>query len=1707
MDYERRDNIYLVSAYTVTHTLGGKYMKKYFWTHAIVLALFITFMPVANAEEKSEVVVEVMDYGADHSGKNDSTQAIIDALDQVKKYNGEQDVRLVFEPGTYKITKENSQVREVHTSNTDSVRFPNKHIGILIEDIDNLTLDGQGAQLIFEGDMMALAIMQSENIKIENLSWDFQIPTTSELTVFDFDNDKKTVDYFVPSYFNYEIDGVNMIWQSEKDSKDKFYWTEKNAHRNYGIQIKYPTEMMGRSYHSHLNPYAGVTNIEKLDNGLLRFTYQSGSPVDPVKGMNYQLVSNSIRPTAGAFVFESKDVYFDNVKISYMHGFGFLVQMAENVFFNKIKMETDIETGKNTSSYADGIHVSGAKGRIEITNSFFSNTHDDPINIHGTFTRAEEIIDSKTLRLNYIHAQQGGFQQFHPGDKVIFYSRDTLESMDEEKEYTVKSVKGPDKSNLKSMIVEFEEEVPKYVTEKIGNEPKYVAENITYTPEVLIKNNDFKNVFTRMILVTSRKKVIIEDNRFDAPSMPTLFFSNDSDEWYESGPIRDLEIRNNTFKIRTLGRTWWKYAPAIYFHPVTKGAGFPDADNPIHKNILIEDNTFYLESDGALRAESVENLTFRNNKILRLDPNIELELSVDNKMSLKSRKQISLTSNGSTVEGLKSLPGGPEHNSGSVANVLEFQNSKNVLVEGNTYDQGLKTNILIEGMDADKYTVNDPLTILTERQNNPADNPVGKVTYVSTNPEVASIDENGLITSYNEGVTDIYAYTVWNETIIKSNVETITVEAVDSKENLELETYVYELSSDDAELTIKDINGDLVDLKDFEISVSDSSIFKIENQTVEILKSGISKVSLFNDKKETEFFIVANYTPEHKVLNSKINIEDKDQSSEVHADQISITRQGGQDLWGGDNNLSNLIKISLEDYDVDNFSAQVTLEGLPLRAASGSWDSSYFLLMRESGNKADRDNYLSVGKRAHAEGIGMVKEVNGRGNESNDDLGLELNNVTSMTLVIEKQGDNVTLYYKNGEIYTEIEQFDVSYLGKSLTLAVAGWGDTQTNRTLTVRNIKITEGNHEQLAAAEELDILVSDDTNIMINDFTVKQLSNNRFQVESDNKQNTNVFIEDGNGKTTFFPSDSFHIYESGTYKIHALNRSDSGKYSSVRKKLVEIDPAVEKVTKLNNQAITEDMTLDIPKNLTNLQIQKDGQEIKSVDISGVDKLTVDGFTVKLNKIGSNKATIKKINTNHGDINLNESHSFIRTDSIENILEMSIETEGVVSKIVVDNEDHDIDYEVSEDNTVKIPIHNGVVSVRVRVYAEDESTFDVHTIHVMRNYQLTLNKVTVSLDNKELTEGIIDFEYKYTLEDLVVEAPRNTKTSIHSYGEDIIIIRVEHEDKRTVEFFEYHGENFKNLNLKKEALQEKVDEARLYAEDDYTPQSYAFLKTAIEEANLVLGTATTQDQIDSAFDTLSEAIKNLESIESLDYQALTELIESGEKLSKDTYTIESYEALQAAIKDAKAVLGKATTQKELDTSFIVLSRAFENLESVVSLDVDVLEALIESARKLSKEVYTTESFKALTEAIEEAKLVLVNARTQVEVDSSVKALGDAIEKLEIIVELSTDSLRTLIEESKAIKENDHTEKSYKALKKSIQVAENVLNTATKQSEIDKAFADLTKTLQKLEVQKIIKTPVTKLPVTGAANYLIVGAMVFIILGVLIVIPKNKKRY
>lgn len=762
--------------------------KEKFFTGILVLCMLMQLVwpgiPHVKAQGVQTAVINPVDFGADPTGARDSTRAIWDAFEAAKKavQDGAESVVVSFPKGEYHIYKDYAQKREYHTSNTNSTQSPEKTIGLLIEDQENFTLDGNGSLFMMHGNMMALAVVRSRNITLQDFSWDFAVPTVSEMTVTGMGSTQEGKDYtdfYIPKCFPYEISSTTIKWYSEKSPyTGEYYWTKTGIHENsYSVVAYHPDEEMTRAYYTSDSPFEGVAEIQSLGDTKVRMIYRSTRPSMQKEGMVFQFTSSAYRETAGAFTWESENVTARRVNVHFMHGFGWLIQMSTDVYYYECNLVPRENSGHITVSYADGIHASGAAGDLVIEDCSFANTHDDPINLHGTFTRVEQRVDDHTLVLKYIHGQQGGFPQFHEGDQVAFFTRDTLESTDHETLYTVEKVisnPGENGNDLRTMRIRFVQQLPENLSDQLGAEPKYVAENVTFAPRVQIRNCTFKNVTTRGILCTTRNKVVIEGNTFLNMSMASIYLSNDSDEWYESGPIRDMTIRDNVFYIKDIGRTSWAYACPIYIHPVTKGGGLPSEDNPIHKNITIEENTFYMDMeeknprgddvDAVVRAESVENLTIRKNKILRRDPGVTIHLTAE-KTSLSSAEKVSLTAEASGLSHTK-----------AVDHLYEFHKCKNVILEDNTYDDGFKRYAVISGMSASNLINRDEEITVKTASDNVMFEAVKGVVYASSNPEVASVDAAGNLTAHKKGTASVYAYYEWNGTRILSNQIKITVD-------------------------------------------------------------------------------------------------------------------------------------------------------------------------------------------------------------------------------------------------------------------------------------------------------------------------------------------------------------------------------------------------------------------------------------------------------------------------------------------------------------------------------------------------------------------------------------------------------------------------------------------------------------------------------------------------------------------------------------------------------------------------------------------------------------------------------------------------------------------------------------------------------------------------------------------------------------------
>ncbi|NWQ40730.1 right-handed parallel beta-helix repeat-containing protein [Bacillus sp. EB106-08-02-XG196] len=567
-------------------------------------------------------IIDVREYVGEASSIHDYSPIVHKILQEIKGIK--EDTILSFPKGVYHFYPDHAPKREFHTSNTDTRRNPIKTVCFLIEEQEDLTVEGNGSFFYFHGDVMGLGIFYSKNIRLQNLSWDYEVSTLSELVVESTvaEQGRYYADYKLEDHVPYEVSENQpyFYWLSERSPySNEYYWKEEGSKNDMVIVGFDESNGVKRRYGVNEGPFAeNRQKIEELATGKIRIHYNDSLPKGVVDDRVFEFCKVIDRNTAGAMIWESEQVCLTNITIHYLHGFGFLVQMSGDITFQTTNFIPNQEMGKHGSSFADSIHVSGAKGVITVDGCTFMHPHDDPINIHGTFTRVQKIINENTLEVIYAHPQQSGFPQYHLGDKAAFFNRATMgDEFEEEYEVTKVVHPGHDGNDLQTMQVTFNKKLPFDCVKNEKGEFVYVLENVTYTPEVVIKNNRFSHVPTRGILCTTRRKVLIEGNHFQNITMSTIFISNDSNDWYESGPVRDMTIRGNTFHVTPVDD--WDYRkPAIHIHPIPLGEVHSPV--PIHKNITVENNTFYMQHECVVSAENVENFTIKNNKIVKVLP-------------------------------------------------------------------------------------------------------------------------------------------------------------------------------------------------------------------------------------------------------------------------------------------------------------------------------------------------------------------------------------------------------------------------------------------------------------------------------------------------------------------------------------------------------------------------------------------------------------------------------------------------------------------------------------------------------------------------------------------------------------------------------------------------------------------------------------------------------------------------------------------------------------------------------------------------------------------------------------------------------------------------------------------------------------------------------------------------------------------------------
>lgn len=497
---------------------------------------------------------------------------------------------LKFKKGTYYINAEKCTKRMLYITNTagdgEYSKKETPHlapVALFLDGFENLTVDGGGADFIISGKATNCVVSNCENFVLKDISLDVDKPDFHSLKVLR--KSQTHVDFELNENEDYEFRKGTVIFKGngfETDIKAKAnacWWANKISAENNEINV--------RARH----PLASALHLKMLDGKRLRAHYFSTGRFN--EGDCYYIFDNR-RQYAGIFVDNSKNVTLQNIAQHFNYSLAVVCQCSENIFLKNLDLTP--KKGCFVTSVADFVQACLCRGTLSVTDCVFDGAGDDCLNCHGFHFKVDKTCGNKAY-VKFMHSQSHGYNPFRDGDDAAFIDKKTLLQTGACK--------------VVSSVLKDETTVELTLS---GDMPTVgmMIENVSACPELYFAGNEIHRIVTRGLLITTRGKTVIENNRFYGNSMSGILFSDDASSWYESGMCTDVTVRNNIFDY--CGEHGIMIKPENCVH-----------GGAVHKNIKVTDNTFKKCEKVCFFAKSSSDLSFINNAVLSAPELIQTE--------------------------------------------------------------------------------------------------------------------------------------------------------------------------------------------------------------------------------------------------------------------------------------------------------------------------------------------------------------------------------------------------------------------------------------------------------------------------------------------------------------------------------------------------------------------------------------------------------------------------------------------------------------------------------------------------------------------------------------------------------------------------------------------------------------------------------------------------------------------------------------------------------------------------------------------------------------------------------------------------------------------------------------------------------------------------------------------------------------------------
>ena len=569
-------------------------MKLYSVAAIFIFILFISaiFKPQSRSEQVIQTIkadtaiIYLKDFGLRNTKKKDCNSFINEAI---KSIDPNKPTKLVFTRGDYHFYPDQSNKRNYFESNTTDINPRN--CAFLFENMSNIVIEGNGSNLIFHEQMQPFTFDNCKNMVLRNINIDWEQPLTAQAQILEVKEKSMRVSINLKEY-PFRIEEGKLFFGTSKDNVNPWKSTmEFDREGRFVVPQTGDWGCLGRGWENYLAENILPGTIE-INLPLLR---------KPAVG-NYLVMRHAERIHSGIFIQNSLNITVQNVNLYHATGLGILAQFSKDLTFDGYRAIPNANKNRYFGGGDDGLQVSNCQGQITVTNCEFAGLMDDPINVHGTSVKVIEIVNDMQLKCRFMHHQSIGLNWGHARDKISFIENSTMKSLGLGEIANFKLL------DNETFIITLKANIPKEL------EVEDALENLTWSPDLLVTNSHFKSCRARGLLVSTPGKVVIENNIFES-SGSAILIAGDANNWFESGAVTDVLIKNNVFTelCNTSSYQFCEGIISVYPEIPVLNGNTPQ----FHKNIRIENNEFHPFDYPVLFARSVDSISFSSNSITR----------------------------------------------------------------------------------------------------------------------------------------------------------------------------------------------------------------------------------------------------------------------------------------------------------------------------------------------------------------------------------------------------------------------------------------------------------------------------------------------------------------------------------------------------------------------------------------------------------------------------------------------------------------------------------------------------------------------------------------------------------------------------------------------------------------------------------------------------------------------------------------------------------------------------------------------------------------------------------------------------------------------------------------------------------------------------------------------------------------------------------